>query len=97
MQSQFFILKLLQNHSRGQRTFIIDPDEVYIDPVGVEFVILEKWFLDNVDNFIGQESGLPLSFLAGTWNMMSLDRNNSALGANDVGQEWIVDTFFWNR
>ena len=97
MQAKFFLFKLLKNHFEGQRTFITNSDEVYVDPPSGELVVLQNWFMENIDNFIGQESGMPLSFLANTWNMVSFDRATSNFAANEVGQEWIVDSFFWNR
>ena len=97
MQAQFFLFKLLKNHFEGQRTFITNSDEVYVDPPSGELVVLQNWFMENIDNFIGQESGMPLSFLANTCNMVSFDRATSNFAANEVGQEWIVDSFFWNR
>lgn len=96
-QAQFFLLKLLQNHLGGQKTIITDKKEVYINPVAGELVVLQNWFLENAANFIGQESGMPISFLAGTYNTMSFDRGSSDMGANEVGQEWILDIYFWNR
>lgn len=88
---------MLKNRSRSIKTIITDPNEVYIDPTGSELKDLEDWFLNNVDNLTGAESGLQICFLADTWNMISFDRSDSSMGANEIGQEWIVDTLFWNR
>lgn len=74
-----------------------NPDEVYNEPTKDRLAALETWFLSNVDHFIGSETGIHLSFLAETWNMVSIDQGNPGIGANQIGQQWIVDTWFYNR
>ena len=92
---QYFLLKTLENQARGIKTS--DPIGVYLIPSPNDLERKQKWFLENTDKFVGAESGIPISFLADAWNMSSFDRGESAMDANKFGQEWIVDTFFWNR
>ena len=85
-QAKFFLSKLLRSSIREERFIITDPDEVYVEPTEPEEKSSKAWLLENNDNFIGMESGLPISLLSNTWNMLSFDRSDSKMDSTAAPQ-----------
>ncbi|KAJ3025357.1 UNVERIFIED_CONTAM: hypothetical protein HDU68_007224 [Siphonaria sp. JEL0065] len=63
-----------------------------------EFEELKDWFLEHVDLIDGAETSQRLVFLADSGlDQASMDRRYSNLGADEIGQEWLLDGEGWNR
>lgn len=96
-QAVYFIITTIRNHFNSDRTIIVDSQVVYYEPDENELSEAEEWFQAHKDQIVGVDCGLILCFLSGQWNMVSLDRKNSRMGANEIGQEWLVSSWIMNR
>ncbi|KAJ3026493.1 UNVERIFIED_CONTAM: hypothetical protein HDU68_005571, partial [Siphonaria sp. JEL0065] len=96
--AQYFFLRLIHARAEARHFVIRSLDDIHQVPTNVEFKELKAWFLEHVDSILGAETLRRLVFLSDAGlDQASMDQRYSNLGADEIGQEWVLDGEGWNR
>ncbi|KAJ3002717.1 UNVERIFIED_CONTAM: hypothetical protein HDU68_006079, partial [Siphonaria sp. JEL0065] len=96
--AQHFFLRLIRSRSEGCRFVVRSLNDVHQVPTDEDFETLKDWFIQHADLIDGAETLRRLVFLADSGlDQASMDRRFSNLGADEIGQEWVLDGEGWNR